>query len=61
MEERIFATTFVAVFTSLTILAMQYSEQSASRNHSKLSLAPVQSTVAHVAVKAPRSDWTDRN
>lgn len=51
MEERFSATTFVAVFTSLVILAMQYTEQEAMRVHSTMTL-PTTPTIAHFAEKA---------
>ncbi len=51
MEERFSATTFVAVFTSLVILASQYIEQGAMRVHSTMTL-PTTPTIAHVANKA---------
>lgn len=51
MEERFSATTFVAVFTSLVILASQYIEQDAMRVHSTMTL-PTTPTIAQVANKA---------
>lgn len=60
MEERFSATTFVAVFTSLIILAMQYSEQNAARNL-HFSLDTSNQTLAHFAVKAMRSEWSNRD
>ena len=53
MEERFSATTFVAVFTSLVILASQYIEQDAMRVHSTMTLqASTAPTIAHFAIKA---------
>jgi hypothetical protein len=60
MEERFFATTFVAVFTSLIILAMQYSEQSAAHS-SNFSVEASNATLAHIVVKAMRTEWSGKN
>lgn len=60
MEERFSATTFVAVFTSLVILAMQYTEQDAMRIHSTMTLQTTP-TIAHIADKVNASDFSAGN
>lgn len=60
LDDRVSTTTFIAVFTSLIILAMQYTEQEATRNV-QAELSSPSSNLVNIAVRAIRNDWSSKN